>query len=118
MEDNCDFGKFLNMDVVDGKWIKARLTGVRGEQVRLAECMGINPDKLSKVLSGARQVQPQELPGVYAYFNETLPDDGEVLSDYVVTAQRIRALSEDGQKKLADYVSLLELEASQEDKDN
>lgn len=60
------------MDVINAEWIKARMTGKRGEQARIAEAMGIDGDKISKVLKGNRQVQPEEIPGLLKYFNETL----------------------------------------------
>ena len=58
------------MDVIDGKWIKARLSGQRGEQARLAEAMGIDNDKISKILKGLRKVQPEEIPAVIAFFED------------------------------------------------
>lgn len=58
------------MDVIDGRWIAARLTGRRGEKKQLAEAMGIDLPKLSKVLSGERGVQPHELPRLLAWFGE------------------------------------------------
>lgn len=58
------------MDVIDGEWIKARMTGDRGEQARLAAAMGIDNDKISKVLKGLRRVQPNEIPLVLAFFDE------------------------------------------------
>ncbi|MBM2293809.1 helix-turn-helix transcriptional regulator [Sulfitobacter pseudonitzschiae] len=57
------------MDVINATWIKARLTGERGEQARLAEAMGIDNDKMSRILKGKRRVQPEEIPKVLKYFN-------------------------------------------------
>ena len=63
------------MDVVDADWIKRRLTGERGQQARLAEAMGIDNDKMSKILRGLRKVQADEVPKVIRFFNgETLGD--------------------------------------------
>jgi len=56
------------MEKVDANWIRARLTGEHGEQQRLAEAMGINGDKLSKILKGKRRVQASEVPGAIAFF--------------------------------------------------
>lgn len=58
------------MDVIDSNWIKARMTGKRGEQARLAEAMGIDNDKMSKVLRGDRRVQPEEIPAVLKFFGD------------------------------------------------
>lgn len=58
------------MDTVDAKWIAARLSGERGEKARLARAMGIKPDVLSKIMSGTRQIQANEIPAVLAFFHE------------------------------------------------
>ncbi|MBL4767871.1 MAG: helix-turn-helix transcriptional regulator [Rhodobacteraceae bacterium] len=105
------------MDVVDGKWIKDRLTGKRGEQARLAERMGVDPDKVSKILSGTRQVKPHELPHVMAFFDKASPEASMDSMASEAIARRIGALTPENLKKLSDYVSLLELDAIQADKD-
>lgn len=65
------------MEKVDADWIRSRLTGQHGEQERLAEAMGINGDKLSKILAGKRRVQAAEVPGAIAFFSTDYsePDD-------------------------------------------
>lgn len=60
------------MERIDGDWIRQRLAGKRGEQKRLAEALGISEDQMSKTLSGRRNVQPDELPRLLAYFGEQL----------------------------------------------
>jgi phage repressor protein C with HTH and peptisase S24 domain len=57
------------MDVIDGEWIRVRLTGERGEMARLARHMGIDQMKLTKVLKGERRVQPEEIPSVLSFFD-------------------------------------------------
>lgn len=57
------------MDVIDGKWIKTRLSGKRGEQARLAEHIGVSADQMAKILSGVRRVQPEEIPRVVSFFD-------------------------------------------------
>lgn len=60
-------------DIIDGKWISARLrVGRRGAKAELARAMGISNDKLSKILKGDRQVQPQEIPRVLRFFGHTM----------------------------------------------
>lgn len=61
------------MQVIDGNWIKARLRDERGEKARLAEAMGISPDKVSKILKGERGVRPHEIPAVIAFFEWEQP---------------------------------------------
>lgn len=68
------------MDVIDGKWILARLTGARGEKSALAEAMGIPTHMLSKVLKGERRVQPEEIPKVIAYFDAGSQQDRDDLT--------------------------------------
>jgi transcriptional regulator with XRE-family HTH domain len=65
------------MDIIDGEWIRARMTGKRGEQARLAEHLGISTDKLSKTMRGQRDVQPEEIPGLLSFFNVELAPASE-----------------------------------------
>ncbi|MEL7282133.1 MAG: helix-turn-helix transcriptional regulator [Pseudomonadota bacterium] len=62
------------MDVIDRQWLLARLTGRRGEQTELAQAMGIDTDKMSKVIAGKRRIQPEEIPRVMAFFG-VIDDD-------------------------------------------
>lgn len=62
------------MEVIDGTWIKKRLTDRHGEKAELARAIGISPAKVSLILSGERRVQPEEIPRVLAYFGATKPD--------------------------------------------
>ena len=61
----------MRMDEINGSWISARLTGRRGEKSRLAEAMGIPLNNLSKILSGDRKVQAEEIPAILRFFSET-----------------------------------------------
>lgn len=61
------------MDVIDGNWIKQRLTGERGEQAALARALGITQAKVSLTLKGTRNVQPSEVPKLLEFFNEGPP---------------------------------------------
>ncbi|MBZ4023271.1 hypothetical protein CKO11_12460 [Rhodobacter sp. TJ_12] len=56
------------MEVIDGNWIKQRLTGRRGEKTELAQALGISLEKVTKTLSGSRRVQPEEIPKVIDFF--------------------------------------------------
>jgi len=57
------------MDVIDGAWIKERLPDERGSQVKLARALGLSSAKVSLILSGARRVQPHEIPKVLKFFD-------------------------------------------------
>lgn len=63
------------MDVIDGKWIAARLGKSRGAKAALADAMGVGQDVVSKILNGKRRVQPEEIPRVLAYFDEPATED-------------------------------------------
>lgn len=56
------------MDVIDGKWIKARLKGYHGEKKALADAMGLHHSMVAKILNGTRAVQAHEIPKVLAFF--------------------------------------------------
>ncbi len=71
------------MDKIDRHWIRKRLTGRYGEQADLARAMGINSDKMSKILRGERQIKANELPGLLAFFDVSLDDtEGTSLSGF------------------------------------
>jgi len=67
------------MDVIDANWIRARLTGRHGELKALADAVGLEPDKITKILKGARAVKAQEAPRIAAFFHPEMPgfSDGE-----------------------------------------
>ena len=81
----CENRTIEPMEQIDREWLKDRLAGDRGEQARLSRETGISPDKISKILSGKRQVQSSEAPVIYGFFypQETGPltqDQLEILS--------------------------------------
>jgi phage repressor protein C with HTH and peptisase S24 domain len=95
------------MDVIDGEWIRKRLPEKRGEKVRLARHMGIEPEKLTRILNGERQVQASEIPKVLDFFKEEQPSpptDRRVVRVpiYDVRASAGKGLIPDG------YVAILE----------
>lgn len=69
---HCDFGNKAAMENVDLQWLKARMTGQRGEKARLAEALGIKPDQVAKILTGVRRIQTDEIPKLRAFFNEAV----------------------------------------------
>lgn len=76
----ADSAIIATMDVIDADWIKSKLSGRHGEQARLAEHMGIDQDKLSKILKGVRRVQSAEVPKVISFFEgaDQLPETMEL----------------------------------------
>ncbi len=62
------------MNSIDSDWIRSRLSGRRGEQAELAIAMGIDNDKMSKILAGKRNVKASEIPAILAFFGEAAPD--------------------------------------------
>ncbi len=84
--ERCDFRRYssdaicatnVRMEVINGAWIKSRLSGVRGEQAKLARFLGISTDKLSKTLAGGREVQSEEVPKLLEFFNARIVSDDE-----------------------------------------
>lgn len=73
----------LWMEIIDTKWLLARMSGKRGEKARLAEALGIGPDQVAKILTGVRRIQPDEIPRIMAFFHE----DG-----FAVTSEERRML--------------------------
>ncbi|SMP36551.1 hypothetical protein [Shimia sagamensis] len=63
-----------------------RLTGEHGEQTRLAEAMGIDSDKLSKILKGKRRVQAKEVPGALAFFQK---EDDDRWAELIKTVSQL-----------------------------
>ena len=63
----------LAMEIVDTKWLTARMSGKRGEKARLAEALGIGPDQVAKILNGVRRIQPEEVPKLLAFYGEDRP---------------------------------------------
>lgn len=78
------------MDRIDGKWIAARLTGRHGEKAKIAKAMGIDVQKLSKVLKGIRQVQAHEIPGLMRHFSQGMAESQAAYS----TATQIQNLTD------------------------
>lgn len=64
--------------IIDGSWISSQLTGRRGEKADLARSLGVRPDIVSKIISGERSVQPEELPKLLAFFKMKLVPEGSV----------------------------------------
>jgi len=56
------------MENINKDWILTRLKGRHGEKAEIATAMGIDIQKLSKVLSGKRQIQVTEIPGLISHF--------------------------------------------------
>jgi hypothetical protein len=56
------------MDVIDAEWIRRHRTGRHGELKALADAVGVEPDKITKILNGTRQVKSHEAPRIAAFF--------------------------------------------------
>lgn len=79
------------MEVIDGKWILARLENRRGAKADLARALGLPMHMLSKILTGARHVQPEEVPKLLSYFSNQEAPHGDVTQQL---RQRIDQLTE------------------------
>ncbi|MDP0929030.1 helix-turn-helix transcriptional regulator [Paracoccus onubensis] len=89
------------MEKIDRNWIKARLIKMgRGSQARLAEHLGISTNKMSKIMSGTREIQQDEIPKVLSFFNArivTADDYDQSLEEILRGASR---LNNDGKRLL------------------
>lgn len=80
------------MDAIDAKWIRARLTGRRGELARLAEALDLDASEISRILKGERKVQAEEIPRLLAFFDGPA---GHLEADRMTEAsERLKALRE------------------------
>ena len=57
------------MEEINANWLRKRLENNRGLQAELAKTTGISPDKISKILSGKRRVQANEIPAIAKFFD-------------------------------------------------
>lgn len=62
------------MQVITPEWLKERLGNDRGKRAQLAKALGISPDKVSKMLSGSRKPQAEEIPIIHAFFGASHPE--------------------------------------------
>lgn len=68
------------METITADWLRQRLGRDRGKKAMLAEALGLGSDKVSKMLSGARKPQAEEIPKILAFFGEAQADvDPELL---------------------------------------
>lgn len=74
------------MDVIDGEWIKRRLSTKHGEKSRLARHMQVKPEVVTRILNGERQVQATEIPRVLSFFAESEGGHGVNDSDEPLTS--------------------------------
>lgn len=94
------------MDMIDRHWIKARLAKMeRGTQKRLAEHMGIPGSTLSKIMSGVRELQQNEIPKVLDFFNARVVTEDELADDVLTILRGINRLNEDGRRILQTHLS-------------
>lgn len=65
---------------IDRFWIRERLEGApRGTRNNLAQHLGIDPNKLTKILNGTREVQQDEVPKLLSFFNARIITDNDLL---------------------------------------
>lgn len=66
------------MRQLDRDWLREKLSEKRGLRAELARHLGIENDKVSKILAGTRQVQASELPKILSFFGEQLTEARKV----------------------------------------
>jgi transcriptional regulator with XRE-family HTH domain len=105
-----------NMSHVDAEWIRTRLSGKRGERARLAEAMGIDNDKMSRIMQGKRRVQPEEIPKVLEFFGETLTGEHDRAKRKAI--QKLTKLSPEKLAEAVRYLEFLEGQSGKTDQDS
>ena len=75
--------------------------GTGGEQARLAEHIGVTPDKISKILTGTRRVQASEVPRIIDFFERDSPPKWPELR------QKLSSLSDEEIEEVFQFVSFL-----------
>ena len=90
------------METIDAQWLKKRLSGDRGQKAALAEAIGVGTDKISKMISGIRKVQADEIPKILAFFGEASQEvDPELLAIWQKLAPQERVFLLNAAKGLA-----------------
>lgn len=56
------------LDQITPEWLRDRLGKDRGRQARFAEAIGVKPDMVSKIMSGVRRLQPNEVTQALRFF--------------------------------------------------
>ena len=69
---------------IDNNWIKEKIDGRRGLQARLAEFVGIDANKMAKIMTGQRQIQGNEVLKIVEFFDNLELGNGfaETASDF------------------------------------
>lgn len=84
------------MDVIDRHWLQTRLSGRHGEQRKLADAVGLSPDKITKILKGERAIRAHEIPRFLQYFQGASPagfsDPGAGFASETLRPARVPAL--------------------------
>ena len=84
------------MEPITADWLRQRLGRDRGKKAMLAEALGLGSDKISKMLSGARKPQAEEIPKILAFFGESQAEvDPELLEAWqqLLPEERVFLLS-------------------------
>jgi transcriptional regulator with XRE-family HTH domain len=101
------------MDKIDRDWIRKRLQEMpRGSQKRLAEHLGIPDNMMSKIMSGVRSLQQDEIPKVLSFFNARIVIDRDPSPDQQYLLEEAQKLNDDGLRLLKAHLKhLLEVDA-------
>lgn len=68
-------------DEINGDWLKAKIGSRRGVRLKLAKYIGIEPEKVSKITSGHRQIQGDEVLKIKEFFDRKLDSDGDGMNE-------------------------------------
>ena len=91
------------MPKIDGNWIRDRLKGERGEVARLADALGMDKNKLAKVMSGTRALTADETVSVLTFFRIITPE----MLELDAQVRRIDRLPPEARKMVDRFVDSL-----------
>lgn len=89
------------MEKIDRHWIRIRLDRMpRGSQARLAEHLGIPSNTMSKIMSGIRDIQQDEIPKVLSFFNARIVTSEQHDQNVSLLLRGAARLNDDGLRLL------------------
>lgn len=113
--ESCEYRQYMRnaipatncvMETIDRHWIKARLASMpRGTQTRLAEHLGIASNMMSKIMSGERRLQQDEIPKLLSFFNARIVTDDAYQRDREALLRGVGRLNKDGLRLLQKQVN-------------
>jgi phage repressor protein C with HTH and peptisase S24 domain len=85
------------MTKIDGKWLEEQLAGRRGAKAELARYLELEPEKISKVVSGIRRFTAEEALKVMTFFGvDPVPQQDDTEGHALVPVYNVQASAGSG----------------------